>query len=293
MEQRMTVGVLGATSPVGAQVLKQLIEIGMVDVVAFSRKHVERSMGPSRWVSLSGLDVDALRSQVGEIKIWIAASPIWILPEHFAMLAQLGAQRVVCVSSTSRFTKATSSSPYEERIVQQLAEGERALVDWASGQGISWTILRPTLIYGRSTDRNLSEIVKIIRKLRFFPLFGKAQGLRQPIYVDDVAGACVQAAFSSNAANKSYNISGAEQLSYREMVTRVFTAMGKKPRFLTISLPLFNFALFFLKKIPRYKNWNADMVLRMNRDMVFDHDEARRDFGFNPQRFSLSERDVQ
>jgi len=293
MEQRMTVGVLGATSPVGAQVLKQLIEIGMVDVVAFSRKHVERSMGPSRWVSLSGLDVDALRSQVGEIKVWIAASPIWILPEHFAMLAQLGAQRVVCVSSTSRFTKTTSSSPYEERIVQQLADGERALVGWASGQGISWTILRPTLIYGRSTDRNLSEIVKIIRKLRFFPLFGKAQGLRQPIYVDDVAGACVQAAFSSNAANKSYNISGAEQLSYREMVTRVFTAMGKKPRFLTISLPLFNFALLFLRKIPRYKNWNADMVLRMNRDMVFDHGEAKRDFGFNPQRFSLSERDVQ
>src|SRR5690606_679621 len=107
---------------------------------------------------------------------------------------------------------------------------------------ISWTVLRPTLIYGRSTDRNLSEIVKIIRKLRFFPLFGKAQGLRQPIYVDDVAGACVQAAFSANAANKAYNISGAEQLSYKEMVTRVFAAMGQKPRLLTINLAFFNFA---------------------------------------------------
>ena len=292
MEQRMTVGVLGATSPVGTQVLKQLIEKGM-DVVAFSRKRVESSTGPLRWVSLDGLDVDALRSQVGEIKIWIAASPIWILPEHFAMLEQLGASRVVCVSSTSRFTKTTSSSPYEERVVQQLVGGEHALRDWASGRGVSWTVLRPTLIYGRSTDRNLSEIVKIIRKLRFFPLFGKAHGLRQPIYVDDVAGACVQAAFSASAANKAYNISGAEQLSYKEMVTRVFAAMGQKPRLLTINLAFFNFALLFLKKIPRYKNWNADMVLRMNRDMVFDHDEASRDFGFKPQRFSLTEEDVQ
>ena len=292
MEQRITVGVLGATSPVGNQVLEQLIR-GGVHVVAFSRRRVEVSRSSSRWVSLSDLDVDALQKEIGEIGVWIAASPIWIMHEHFAMLARLGAQRVVCLSSTSQFTKTASSSPNEEWVVGQLAEGERALMEWSSSQGVGWTVLRPTLIYGRSTDRNLSEIVKIIRKLHFFPIFGKATGMRQPIYVDDVASACIQSAFSPNAANKAYNISGAEQLSYREMVERIFIAMGLKPRLLTVNLSFFNFALFFLKKLPRYKGWNADMVLRMNRDMVFDHDEARRDFGFDPQRFLLLERDVQ
>ena len=139
----------------------------------------------------------------------------------------------------------------------------------------------------------MSEIVKIIRKLRFFPLFGKAEGLRQPIYVDDVALVYVLAGLSANTVNKAYNISGAERLSYKEMVTHVFAAIGLKPRFLTINLSLFSFGLFFLKKIPRSKHWNADMVLRMNRDIVFSHDEATHDFGFNPQRFSLTERDVQ
>lgn len=208
-------------------------------------------------------------------------------------MSQLGAQRIVCVSSTSQFTKTSSSSPSEEQVVRQLVEGEQTLMDWAGKQGVGWTVLRPTLIYGRSNDRNLSEIVKIIRKLRFFPLFGKSEGLRQPIYVDDVAGACVQAGLSGAAVNRAYNISGAERLSYREMVVRVFVAMGLKPRFLTINLSLFSFALFFLRRIPRYKKWNADMVLRMNRDMVFDHDDAARDFGFDPRRFVLTERDVQ
>ncbi|MFW7343395.1 NAD-dependent epimerase/dehydratase family protein [Pollutimonas sp. H1-120] len=288
----MTVGVLGATSPVGTQVLNQLVEKGM-DVIAFSRTRADSQNGSLRWVNLPSLDTDALRRQVGSIDLWIAASPIWIMPEHFAMMSQFSARRIVCVSSTSQFTKASSSSPDEERVVRQLVEGERALMNWAGSQGIGWTVLRPTLIYGRSNDRNLSEIVKIIRKLRLFPLFGKAEGLRQPIYVDDVALACVLAGLSPSAVNKAYNISGAERLSYKEMVTRVFVTMGLKPRFLTINLSLFSFALFFLKKIPRYRKWNADMVLRMNRDMVFDHSDAARDFGFSPQRFALMERDVQ
>lgn len=292
MEQRICVGVLGATSPVGNQVLEQLVESN-VDVIAFSRKQVGSKNGRVRWFSLPEVDAHSLKNQVGEVQIWIAASPIWIFSEHYKLLETLGAQRVVCVSSTSQFTKTTSSSPHEEEVVRKLIAGEQAVMDWASSQNISWTILRPTLIYGRSTDRNLSEIVRIIKKLHFFPLFGKAQGLRQPIYVDDVAAACRQAAFASSAANKAYNISGAERLSYKEMVSRVFVALGQKPRFLTINLALFNFALLLLKKIPRYKDWNADMVLRMSRDMVFDHDEAARDFGFKPQSFSLLERDVQ
>ena len=291
MDQRITVGVLGATSPVGTQVLSQLAKKG-INVIAFSRKPALLSDKTTRWVSLSDLNVSALESQLGTIPVWISASPIWVMPQHFELIAKLGGRRVVCVSSTSRFTKTTSSNPYEEQVVQKLVDGEHDLMNWAKPLGIDWTVLRPTLIYGRGNDRNLSEIIKIIKKFGFFPLFGKAEGLRQPIYVDDVAAACVQAAFSANAADKAYNISGAEQLSYKEMVSRVFTAMGRKPRLFTINLTIFNCALFFLTKIPRYKNWNADMVLRMNRDMVFDHDEAGRDFGFNPKRFHLTDQDV-
>lgn len=292
MEQRTTVGVLGATSPVGTQVLAQLTKSD-IRVVAFSRNQVAETGDGVRWFKLSQVDADNLKNLVGEVSVWIAASPIWVLPQHFALLERLGAQRVVCVSSTSQFTKTTSSSPHEEEVVRKLTTGEQALKDWAGKRNISWTILRPTLIYGRSTDRNLSEIVRIIKKLRFFPLFGAAQGLRQPIYVDDVATACTLAAFSATAANQTYNISGAERLTYKEMVSRVFVALGQKPRFITINLALFNFALLLLRKIPRYRDWNADMVLRMNRDMVFDHDAAARDFGFQPQSFSLLERDVQ
>jgi len=286
-KDRLSAGVLGATSPVGRQVLVQLVGAGH-PVVAFSRQP-QQDGAHVRWARLpDGAEVAADEP----IRYWIALCGIWNLPEHFDMMLRHGVRRIVCLSSTSRFTKTTSSNPQEEAIVRRLTEGERQLAEWAQANGVEWTILRPTLIYGRGTDRNLAEIVKLIRKLGFFPLFGRAEGLRQPVYVDDVAKAATLALFSANAGGNSYNISGAEVLSYREMVVRIFKAMGRKPKFLGVPIWFFNLALFFLRLVPSYRKWNTDMVQRMNRDMVFDHDAARRDFGYDPQCFILRDVDV-
>lgn len=285
------IGVLGATSPVGIQLLKQLTDQGW-SVVAFSRTPPSGQQQQVSWVNLSNYDAAALKAEHGAIKHWISVSPIWVLNQYFQLLQQLGASKIIGLSSTSQFTKTESSSAAEEATVQKLVKGEQQLQDWAAANDMTWVVLRPTLIYGRGTDKNLTEIVKIVRKLRFFPLLGKAHGLRQPIYVDDVAKACILAMQSPKACNKAYNISGAEQLPYREMVKRVFVALGLTPRLLSINISVFNVALMFLKLIPRYRNWNADMVLRMNRDMVFDHQQAAHDFDFNPQAFVLTDIDV-
>lgn len=288
--EKLTVALLGATSPSGRQAL-QMLSAKNINIFGISRRE-ETSIVDNGISWLNASEFRDNKCGVEQIDILISVAPIWKIKEYFPALEKLKCKKVVCLSSTSRFTKTESSSAYEEQVVNDLVQGEIDLQDWAENNEVNWTILRPTLIYGRSNDRNLSEIAKIINKFKFFPVFGKAEGLRQPIYVDDVAKASVLAAFSMTSNNKAYNISGSEVLSYKEMVSRVFKAMGLKPRFLTINLPLFNFGLFFLKLIPKYKNWNADMVQRMNRDMVFDHLEAQKDFDFKPQAFVLTSEDV-
>lgn len=286
----VTVGVVGATSPAGRQVIAQLRGQGH-RVVAYSRNPPVGEDEPGlRWASLAAHGENAGAGE--QIPVWIALCHIWAVPEHLGKMIALGAERVVCLSSTSRYTKTTSSNSYEEVLVGRLIQGEERVAREAGAAGIGWTILRPTLIYGRNTDRNLSEIVRLIRKLHVFPLFGRAAGLRQPVYVDDVAQAAVRAAFAPAARDQAYNISGAEVLSYREMVTRIFIAMGLRPKLLTVPIWLFNFGLACLQVVPRYRGWNADMVQRMNRDMVFGHEAAQRDFGFDPQPFQLRDIDV-
>ncbi|OIQ81729.1 NAD dependent epimerase/dehydratase family protein [mine drainage metagenome] len=203
-----------------------------------------------------------------------------------------GVRRVVALSSTSRFTKNDSSDPQEQAMVKRLIEAEASLQAWAESHDIAWVILRPTLIYGLGRDRNIAEIACFIRRFGFFPLFGKAGGLRQPIHVLDVASACVAALRSQGASNRAYNISGGEMLAYRDMVSRVFSALGLRPCLLNVPLWAFRLVVAMLRALPRYRKWSTAMAERMNRDMAFDHVEAARDLAFKPRMFVLSRQDV-
>ena len=183
----------------------------------------------------------------------------------FRCLEAYGARRVVALSSTSRFTKDDSSDPEEQAIALRLADAEARVQAWAASHGVEWIILRPTLIYGRGRDKNIAEIARFVRRFGFFPLFGKANGLRQPLHAHDVAGACLAALDSPVAANRAYNLSGAETLPYRDMVARIFSALGRPVRLLPVPLFVFRFAVALLRLVPRYRNWSPAMAERMNR----------------------------
>jgi len=285
------VGVIGATSLVGECVIPLLINDGR-RVFAFSRKvHDLRTEMGVTWLHYTSSE-SPIHSKALQIKDWLCVAPIWILPQYFSMLEAYGARRVVVLSSTSRFTKADSSEAAESDVAARLVEGEERLQTWAKNKGIEWVILRPTLIYGLGKDKNIAEIIQFIRRFGFFPLLGKAMGLRQPIHVEDVAVASLAALKSPIATNHAYNISGGETLPYKEMISRVFAALRRRPRLVTIPLIIFKLALTCLSVLPRYRHWSAAMAERMNHDMVFDHSDATRDFGFSPRTFQLTPEEI-
>jgi len=234
----------------------------------------------------------AVSASGGSASFRICAAPIWVLPEHFALLEACRVRRVLAISSTSRFTKDDSSDPQEQTIAQRLADAEAQLQAWAESRGVEWVILRPTLIYGQGRDKNLCEIARFIRRFGFFPLLGSAQGLRQPIHVQDVATACLAALRAPAAANRAYNVSGGSTLAYQQMAAQVFSALGRPTRLLRVPLWAFGVALAALRCLPRYRHWSAAMAERMNRDLVFDHSDAARDFAFAPRVFALRREDL-
>lgn len=276
------VGVLGGSSLVGACLLPLLTEAGW-QVTAHSRQaKVITCPSPQ----------PATQQSEAVTPHWICVAPIWVLPEHFAMLEARGARRVVMLSSTSRFTKDGSINKQEQAVAHQLAEAEAQVQAWAQNRGVDWVVLRSTLIYGLGRDKNIAEIARFIRRFGFFPLFGKANGLRQPIHAMDVADACLAALQVPGAANRAYNISGGETLAYHDMVRRVFIAMGCRPHMPRVPLWVFSLAVSVLRRLPRYRQWSSAMAERMSRDLVFDHSEAAHDLGFKPRLFALAAADL-
>ncbi len=284
------VAVLGATSLVGEVLLPALVEQGF-DVLAYSRFAVKSESSPLpnvRWLKLG----DNSTAIVLSVDYVVCLAPIWVLPQYFSLLESMQVKRVLALSSTSRFTKADSVDTAEQAVVQRLIEGEQKLEIWATCQGLEWTVLRPTLVYGGGRDQNVMAIAKVIMRAGCFPLLSAGIGLRQPVHREDVAAACVLAMPSVSAVNRAYNISGAEVLSYRDMVSRVFRAMGRRPLLLPIPLFVFRGLVAVMRCFPSFRGLSLGMALRMRKNMAFDHQEATRDFGFSPRPFELSDNDL-
>lgn len=297
-----SIGVIGATSFVGECLLPLLVGAEH-NVVAFTRRSdVTGQTSRIIWKKLpkrgrgSGsaqhVYSNPSPSSGNRITHWVCLAPIWVLPDHLAMLKAFGAQRVVVLSSTSRITKTTSSNKAEQKLAARIAHAEDEFVSWAEKEQVEWTILQPTLIYGFGKDRNISELARFISRFGFYPLCGAAHGLRQPIYAGDVAEACLLALNSDRAINRTYVISGGETLSYQDMVGRIFKALGMRPRFFRIPLFAFRPVIGVLRRFPRFKDWSVAMVERMNKDMVFEHQAAKQDFGFSPRPFQINKQDL-
>ena len=285
MAQR--VGVLGARGFTGS-VLVQALRMRGCEVAAFARELPDVSAQGD-----AGLSWQRLEEETSVVlDAWVCTAPIWELHAYFPLIEASGARRLVALSSTSCFSKAGSADSQERELVQNLIRGEEQVQQGAQARGISWVILRPTMIYGCGRDHNVSSLLRVIRRFGFLPLLGRAVGLRQPIHVEDVAQACIDALFSGAAANRAYNLSGGETLSYRQLCERLFHALGRHPRLASLPLCLFRLVKPLIRFMPRRLRWLADMVERMNQDLVFDHGDAARDLNFRPRPFELSEDDL-
>ncbi len=273
-----TVLVLGATSLIGGHLARELRDAG-TPFIQLSRNPppLDRC-----WLQADLGDAD-LATKLPPTRLVYALSPIWLLPEALPALSAAGMQRLVAFSSTSVFTKAASPEASERLVANRLAQAEAAVIAFCEANSVTWTILRPTLIYEEGRDGNVSRLAGLIRRFGALPIFGRGTGLRQPVHARDLAAGAVAAANAKAAANRSYDLPGGETLPYREMVGRLFDALDK-PRFI-VSLPPWVWSLAFAVARPLLPGATAAMGSRMETDLAFDGGPASADFGWAPRAF--------
>ena len=91
--------------------------------------------------------------------------------------------------------------------------------------GLSYAILRPTVLYGLD-DILLNNIAWTVRRFPVVLLPGRGEYGIQPVFVEDFARAAVAAAEGDDAAE--LDVVGPEVFSYRDLVCRVRAATGAK-----------------------------------------------------------------
>ncbi len=133
----------------------------------------------------------------------------------FACAKAAGVERVVHVS----ITNPSEASPLE--YFRGKARLERALLE----SGLSYAILRPTVLFGKE-DILVNNIAWALRRLPVLGVFGDGRYKIQPIYVDDLAALAVEQ--GRRRENIIINAIGPETFTYRGLVETVGTIIGKR-----------------------------------------------------------------
>lgn len=282
------VWIFGASSLVGRYLLPRLVAAGYC-VRAFSRDPAAIRATDSMQLIWHTFDFSGNTAlpEVGRPDAVIQLAPLRLLPDQIDALAARGMKQLIGFGSTSRFTKRSSQHPKERSLVANLEKAETEIEEQCGRLGVRWAVFRPTLIYSLGYDRNVSVLAGFIRRFGFFPMPGKGSGLRQPVHADDLALACVGLLGQEQGWDHAYNLSGRQVLTYREMVEAIFRKLGLPARILSVPLTLWRAMLILARVVPAYRDINMEMILRVNADMSFDHEEAARSFGYAPRAFRL------
>ena len=181
--------------------------------------------------------------------------------------------------------KRDSVDAAERDIATRLRTAEALLFATAVAQGAQATVLRPTLIYGAGRDLTLTRIVALARRTGFFVLPRNAKGARQPVHVQDLADAALAVVDVPATYAQAYALPGGETLGYTLMVQRVLQSLQPPARLLQVPSPIFRLILSVARAFGKMQGMGGAVVARMQQDLMFDIEPARRDFGYAPRAF--------
>ena len=131
---------------------------------------------------------------------------------------RVGAKRLVHISGIG--ADAASPSPY----IRSRGEGEAAVQ--AAFPGV--VIVRPAVMFAPD-DGFLTTILRLLRILPAYPIFGDGRTRLQPAYADDVAEAITQVLRQSKKPYPIYELAGPRVYSYEELVRTIARTAGLRP----------------------------------------------------------------
>lgn len=178
----------------------------------------------------------------------------------------------ILVHTTGRYSKYKSAS-------EEYIKIEDGILKRRDQIGI--TVLRPTMIYGSSGDRNVYKLVDYLYRHKFFPMFGKGETLMQPVHAKDLGYAYYDVLVNKDKTfNKEYNLSGKSPIKYIDLVKSVSDTLGRNNTIIKIPLWISILAAKVYNAVDKKAIISVEQVLRMQEDKDFIYDEAAKDFGY-------------
>jgi nucleoside-diphosphate-sugar epimerase len=219
-------------------------------------------------------DAAALARALSGVEALVHAAGIEYSPEVLEAARGRSELRLVVVGSAS------AHSAYAFRAAPKLR-----MEELVRASGLAYTIVRPSMIYGSERDRNVHRLLRFLDRSPLFPMFGSGENLWQPVYYKDCARGVYEALVRPAAVGQSYDLPGAEPLTYLEMVETAAGALGRKPRIVRLPLEPVRRVLAAAEALRLPLPVTSEQVLRLREDKAYSYARAERELGYAPRTF--------
>jgi len=177
--------------------------------------------------------------------------------------AASGVRRIVHMSAAG--TRPGAASRYHQS-KWRAEESVRA-------SGLEWTILRPSLIFGKG-DGFTTMLIDLVRKAPVVPVIGSGRNLFQPIAVEDVSAAFAACVEDAAMAGNTFELGGPERLSFETILRVIAGRMKSRKPFVHVPAALMRLLSGTMSRVTSRFPLTPDQLIMLGEDNIAEPNHA-------------------
>lgn len=196
-----------------------------------------------------------------------------------------GTENLVREASRARvrhFVYVSSASvtyPHRTLYAQSKLDAEHIV---RSAPGLSYTIVRPTLVYEAGGGQELMMFLDYLLRFPIVPFIGSGGALKRPVWSGDVVDGLARLLGSQIALGKTYNLSGAEAISMLELARLLLAHHDRKRPLVPVPVFLCRALAGLMGRMMQRPALTVSAIAGVVNDADLDPSLAMREIGYRP-----------
>jgi NADH dehydrogenase len=149
-------------------------------------------------------------------------------------------------------------------------------------QQVKWTIVRPTLVYDGEGGLEFKMYADFVRRYPVVPLVAGGRARKRPVHVTDLPAGLLAMAGNPVTFGKTYNLSGGETVTLRELAELMLERHGLRKPMLSVPTRLCAAAAYLWGRLRRRPLLMEHTMAGLTQDADLDPAAAMQDLGYRP-----------
>ncbi|HVH85678.1 MAG TPA: complex I NDUFA9 subunit family protein [Terriglobales bacterium] len=151
--------------------------------------------------------------------------------------------------------------------------------------GLSWVVLRPSLIFGRGSAF-VQQMIKVMRVAPLIrPVPGTGEYRFRPVHVEDVAECFAQSLTNPQAVGRTIDLVGGEELTLNEITDEIASCMNIRKTVVHLPMSLMKMAAAVFSLLPVDPPVTSVQLRMLKEGSAADPGPMKQVFGIDPTAF--------